>query len=133
MSTVQILPIVAAVGTVLTTFVIGMRPVDSRFRSAWIFPAGLSLLFIAWSLFAMSTEGSLGFWTEHTRNRWGNQIWFDLLLAVSVSWSLFVPRAKARQMNIYPWLIFIICTGSIGLLTAISRLLFLEERASTKA
>jgi len=39
-------------------------------------------------------EAPLGFWVEHPRHLWGNQIWFDLLLAAGVAWALLVPRAR---------------------------------------
>ncbi len=133
MSVVQILPIFAAVGVVLITFAVAMQPLNGKWRGAWVFPACMSVLFLAWSLFAVLTEGPLGFLAEHTRNRWGNQILFDLLLAAGIAWSVIVPRAKAQSMNVYLWLVFILCTGSIGLLATLSRLMLLEERAAAKA
>ena len=133
MSVVQILPIFAAVGVVLITFAVAMQPLNAKWRGAWVFPACMSVLFLVWSLFAVLTEGPLGFWAEHTRNRWGNQILFDLLLAAGIAWSVIVPRAKAQSMNVYLWLVFILCTGSIGLLATLSRLMLLEERAAAKA
>jgi hypothetical protein len=133
MTTVQIAPWFAAAGVALTTFVVATRPADARLKNAWGLPACLSGLFFAWSLFAILTEGPLAFWAEHTRNRWGNQIWFDLLLAAGIAWSVIVPRAKARGMNVLFWLAFVLCTGSIGLLAMLSRLLFLEENSMTRA
>jgi hypothetical protein len=44
-------------------------------------PAGLSAAFAVFSVIAVTREGPLGFWVEHSRNLWGNQLWFDLLLA----------------------------------------------------
>jgi energy-coupling factor transporter transmembrane protein EcfT len=43
-------------------------------RKLWIWPLILSLLFLVLSVLAVVTEGPLGFWAEHTRNLWGNQI-----------------------------------------------------------
>ena len=40
------------------------------------------MLFLGWSLYTIASEGFFAFWGEHTRNAWGNQIWFDLLIAV---------------------------------------------------
>lgn len=92
----------------------------------WLLPAGLALAFLLFSLTAVITEGGLGFWSEHTRNLWGNQIWFDLLLAVSIGWFLILPQARQAGMRLIPWLVLIICTGSIGFLAMLARLLYLQ-------
>jgi hypothetical protein len=95
----------------------------------WLGPGLLSVVFMLFSLAAVLHEGPLGFWTEHVRNLWGNQIWFDLLLAIGTAWFLVLPQAKARGMRPGPWLLLIICTGSIGLLAMVARLLYLRDRA----
>ena len=99
----------------------------------WLFPAALSLLFAGWSVHAVLAGGPTGFWTEHVRNAWGNQIWFDLLLAIATSWTLILPRARALKMQAGWWLLFIICTGCVGLLAMLARCLFLETRAPGSA
>ena len=99
----------------------------------WLFPAALSLLFAGWSFHAVVAGGRDGFWTEHVRNAWGNQIWFDLLLAIAISWTLILPRARALKMQAGWWLLFIICTGCVGLLAMLARCLFLETRAPGSA
>lgn len=98
-------------------------------KNSWLFPATLSLLFFLFSLEAIVSEGLLGFWVEHTRNLWGNQIWFDLLLVASIGWYLVVQKAKALGMWLYLWLPLIATTGSIGFLAMIARLIYLRERA----
>ncbi|MCX5739995.1 MAG: hypothetical protein NTZ61_16160, partial [Proteobacteria bacterium] len=75
----------------------------------------------------------LGFWTEHTRNLWGNQIWIDLLSAVGIAWFLIVPQAKALGMRPLPWLVLVACTGCIGFLAMTARLLYLRDRAPQRA
>jgi hypothetical protein len=100
-----------------------------QMKNSWLFPATLSLLFLLFSVKAIVSEGLLGFWTEHTRNLWGNQIWFDLLLGVGIGWYLIVPQAKALGMRLYLWLALIVCTGCIGFLAMIARLLYLQERS----
>ncbi len=97
-------------------------------RQAWVFPCVLSLIFFVVTLRALLGEGPLGFWTEHTRNLWGNQIWLDLLLGVSAAFAIAVPRARAMKMNVVLWAILCLTTGSIGLYAFISRLLYLESR-----
>jgi hypothetical protein len=102
---------------------------SSRLKNGWLLPAALSLAFLLFSLQAIVSEGLLGFWTEHTRNLWGNQIWFDLLLAVGIGWFLVVPQAKAQGMRLLPWLVLIVCTGCIGFLAMIARMLYLKDHS----
>ncbi len=102
-----------------------MQPI----KNSWLFPAMLSILFLLFSLQAIASEGLLGFWVEHTRNLWGNQIAFDLLSGVGIGWYLVVPQAKSLGMNLYVWLIIIACTGCIGFLAMIARLLYLQDCA----
>jgi hypothetical protein len=98
-----------------------------------LLPAAASLCFLLFSLHAISAEGMLGFWPEHTRNLWGNQIWIDLLLAVGIGWFLIVPQAKALGMRPLPWLVLVACTGCIGFLAMTARLLYLRDRAPQRA
>lgn len=99
--------------------------------SAWAAVTVLAALFFCFSLYAVATGGPLGFWTEHVRNAWGNQIWFDLLLAASVAFAFLVPRARAVGMKPLPWFALIACTGSIGILAMAARCLFLERRGKS--
>lgn len=98
-------------------------------RRLWWIPAALSAAFAVFSLLTVATEGPLGFWAEHTRNAWGNQIWFDLLLAAAIAWVFIAPRARAQGMHLWPWLAAVVCTGSIGLCAMAARCLFLESRS----
>ena len=102
---------------------------SARLKNGWLLPAALSLAFLLFSFQAIVSEGLLGFWTEHTRNLWGNQIWLDLLLAVGIGWFLVVPQAKAQGMRLLPWLLLIVCTGCIGFLAMIARMLYLQEHS----
>jgi hypothetical protein len=98
-------------------------------KNGWLLPAALSLAFLLFSVQTVMAEGALGFWTEHTSDLWGNQIWFDLLLAVGIAWFLVVPLAKAQGMRLMPWWLLIVCTGCIGFLALVARLLYLQEHA----
>lgn len=100
-----------------------------RRPAPWQVFAVLGAGFAGWSILAVITEGPLGFWPEHIRNAWGNQIWFDLLLAATIGWTVLVPRLRAVGMRPAPWLVFVMCTGSIGLCATIARCLYLERRA----
>ena len=107
-----------------------LRSQDKSRPGVWVVPAGLAGLFLGWSLFTVSREGPLGFWSNHTANAWGNQVWFDLLLAIGTAWALMLPRARAVGMQPLPWLVLIVSTGSIGLLAMYARCLFLEQSQS---
>jgi hypothetical protein len=99
---------------------------------AWVFPAAVSGVFLAFSIYAVVSEGPLGFWAEHVRNFWGNQIWFDLLIAASIGWYFMVPKAKEQGMNVLLWMVLIVSSGSIGLTAMLARLLYLREHAQKK-
>lgn len=129
MSLNELLPWVAA-GIFLVTASVLMNSSKEKGAGAWLFPLGFALLFILWSLAAAVGEGPLGFWPEHTRNMWGNQIWFDLLLAIGVAWAFIVPRAKEQGMRLSLWLLLILSSGSIGVLIMVARLLYLQGKQS---
>ncbi len=133
MTLVQILPIAAAIGFALTTTFIAVRSFSAGGQNIWLFPAFLSFLFLIWSLYAALREGTTGFWPEHTRTLWGNQIWFDLLFAAGIGWTLIMPRARAQKMILFPWLALIMLTGCIGFLAMLSRLFYLEEKSAAVA
>jgi uncharacterized BrkB/YihY/UPF0761 family membrane protein len=101
---------------------------DRLKKYSWIVPALFSCFFLALSLQAVLTEGLMGFWPEHTRNLWGNQIWYDLLLAVVAALYFGIPEAKKVGMRVIPWTLLVLATGSIGLYAFIARLMFLKSR-----
>jgi hypothetical protein len=125
MTEISIVPAVAGLAFVaflMTTS--GSAPVRQR---VWLLPAAASLTFLLVTLRAVIAEGPLGFWPEHTRNLWGNQIWLDLLLSASIGWFFIAPQAKALGMRLLPWSFLIICTGSIGFLAFAAKVLYLRE------
>lgn len=97
-------------------------------RSGWPFPAALGAAFLVFSVVVVWQEGPFGFWAVHTSSLWGNQVWFDLLLALGIGWTLILPRARAAGMAPAPWALLILATGCIGLLAMLARLLWLERR-----
>lgn len=114
----------AAVFVLTTTYLTaGARPL----LRAWLVPAAASAAFLVFSLYAVATEGITGVWQEHVGNAWGNQIWIDLLLAVTIGWYLIVPRARSVGMRPAVWLPVIVLTGCIGFLAMLSRLTYLER------
>lgn len=128
----DLLPWIAAAGFLAFTLFFAFKESTAP-RNIWLFPAALSGLFLAFSIYAVFTGGILGFWTDHVSGAWGNQIWFDLLLAIGIGWFLIVPQAKAVGMRLLPWLALIVCSGCIGLLAMVARLLYLRERRAAAA
>ncbi len=80
MSQIELFPLIGGLMAALgVLYLVTLdRPKSTRL---WLLPGILSLLFLLVSLQAVLREGPKGFWAEHTRNLWGNQIWFDLCLA----------------------------------------------------
>lgn len=97
-------------------------------RGVWLFPAGVSFIFLLYSIQTVASEGPLGFWTEHTGSLWGTQIWVDLLIAIGIGWFFVAPRAKAIGMRTLPWVAIILLTGCIGFLAMVARVFYLEEK-----
>lgn len=97
-------------------------------NTPWQLPALVSLFFLIWSIYTMVVEPMNGFWTEHTRNFWGNQIWFDLIFGLAIGWTLILPRARAVGMNTVLWFILVAATANIGLSAMLARILYLEDR-----
>ena len=109
------------------------RPSQSQTAPAtgrWRIPALLCAAFTAWTIYTLSVDPPLTFWTNHTTNATGNQVWFDLLMSVSMAFVVLMPRARALNMALLPWAIFVVVTASIGLFAMWARVLFLEETQS---
>lgn len=123
--------IVPATGAVL--LVISLLIAICRRNAAdnqWLVPTSLAVLFAGWSAIALREGGPLGFWAEHVRNAWSNQIWLDLLCAAGTAFVLLLPRARAVRMFVWPWLALVLATGSLGLLAMLARCLWLEGRSA---
>lgn len=127
----RILPWIAA----LAFAAIGLMNASDRkpLTGSWLGPAALSALFGAWSFFAIAREGIAAVWTEHTRNAWGNQIWFDLLMAAGLAMALLFPRTRAVGMHPARWLVLVALSGSVGLFAMLARCLYLEARRAPAA
>ena len=94
MTLFDILPVLAGLATVAAVLIYAHRP-RTLGPQAWIAAATLCAAFAGWSLYAIATGGPFGFWVEHTRNAWGVQIWFDLLLRRRLRAGLHDPRSTA--------------------------------------
>jgi hypothetical protein len=85
--------------------------------------------FAGFTAVTIATEGVFPVILNHTSNLWGVQVWWDLLFSLSVATFLILPRARAAGMSVWPWVLFILATASIGLLAMCARLFWLENRA----
>lgn len=95
--------------------------------------AMLSAAFGAYTAVQIGVEGVVPFFTNHTANMTGLQVWIDLIMCLVVGVFLIVPRARKAGMNVTPWVLFAAATASIGLLAMCARLFWLEARADTGA
>jgi hypothetical protein len=85
--------------------------------------------FAAYSAGTIFSEGVEPVFANQTTNMWGVQIWWDLLIAITVALFLIAPRARKAGMNLPLWVIFVVATASIGLLGMVARLFWLEQAA----
>jgi len=95
--------------------------------------AALSAGLAAFTAIVLATEGVMPVWDNHTANLWGVQVWWDLLIAVTIGLALIAPRARAAGMNLPLWVLFVVATASIGLLAMCARLFWLEARGASAA
>lgn len=129
MSIHDLFAVAGVIAFVVAAVVILIKQPEAK-RSSWLAPALLAVAFLAFSLVAVANEGPFGFWYDHVAGFWGNQIWFDLLLAIGAAWYLLVPRMREVDMQPLPWLVFIGCTGSVGLLATLARYVYLQGRSA---
>lgn len=125
------LPLLAGFATAafVLTYALRAAPLGGQ---AWIVAATLGAAFAGWSVFSIATGGPFGFWAEHTRNVWGVQIWFDLLLAAGCALVFMVPEARRLGMTPLPWVVFVLCSGAIGLMAMLARILYLRHSRSLR-
>ena len=92
--------------------------------------AALAGGFAAYSGVTIWAEGLLPVLANHTSNLWGVQVWWDLLISVTIALFLIAPRARAQGMSLPLWTALIVATASIGLLAMCARLFWLERTAA---
>ena len=94
--------------------------------------AALAGGFAAYSGVTIWAEGLMPVLVNHTSNLWGVQVWWDLLISVTIALFLIAPRARAAGMNLPLWTVLILATASIALLAMCARLFWLERAAAAK-
>lgn len=127
MTTLQVLPAIAYLGCIaLVLWIATGRRTPTK--GHWTVPAAVGAAFLLFSLATLAEDGLRGFWINHTSNLSGNQVWFDLLLAVTIAFYLIAPRARAVGMPLIPWAIAVILTACVALLPMLARLVWLERK-----
>lgn len=130
MTILQAMPLLAYAGCAFAILSIASGPRGPTSKG-WLLPAVLGALFLIFTLYQISQDGLLQFWTNHTSDLTGNQVWFDLLMAVTIGFYLIAPRARAVGMPLLPWGLAIMATACIALLPMLARVLWLEDREQT--
>jgi len=95
--------------------------------------ASLSAGFAAFTAVQIWQDGVMMFWTNHSQNLTGTQVWWDLIICAMVALFFAAPRARKVGMNVPLWALFVGCTASIGLLAMIARLFWLENAQDATA
>jgi hypothetical protein len=93
--------------------------------------AALCALFAGYTAVQIGSEGVIGFYTNHTQDLTGVQVWWDLLMCALLALFFMAPRARAQGMNVTLWALFVGMTASIGLLAMAARLFWLEQQKQT--
>jgi hypothetical protein len=95
-----------------------------------IVPAMLSAGFFAYTAVQIWQNGIVMFWTNHTANLTGIQVWWDLVMCLMIALLFVAPRARKMGMNVPLWALFVGTTASIGLLAMVARLFWLERASA---
>ena len=106
------------------TILANKQPIGSVLLAAM-----LSAGFAAYTAVQIAQEGVMMFWTNHSQNLTGVQVWWDLIMSVMIALFFIAPRARKQGMNLPLWGVFVATTASIGLLAMIARLFWLENAA----
>ncbi len=109
----------------IATIVLRERKVGSAALAAMLC-AG----FATYTAGTIYSEGVLPVLANQSGNMWGVQVWWDLLIAITIGLFLIAPRARAQGMNVMLWTVFVVATASIGLLAMVARLFWLEQAAA---
>jgi hypothetical protein len=130
MNTLQIIWLAATTGGFIALLSILLAKRESGNA---MLAAALAAGFGTFTAVQISQEGVVGFFTNHTQNLTGLQVWWDLVMCTTIALFLITPRARKMGMNVLPWAILVGCTASIGMLAMCARLFWLEQQAAAKA
>lgn len=125
MDTLQILFVaVLAFAGLAFVYILVAKPTMGNATLAAMLSAG----FAAYTAVQIWQEGVVMFWTNHTVNLTGIQVWWDLVMCVMIALFFVAPRARKVGMNVTLWALFVGSTASIGLLAMCARLFWLENQ-----
>jgi len=129
MKMLQLLPLLAYAGCAAMVIIVAVGA-NSNGKKIWLLPTLLALVFAVFTTYQVSQEGLVQFWINHTTNLTGNQVWFDLVMAIGIGFYLLAPRARSVGMSLLPWGIAVIATACIALLPMLARVLWLESKSA---
>lgn len=130
MDTLQITFIAIIVSAVIAIgYILSAKPTTGSATIAAMLSGG----FAAYTGVQVWHEGVEMFWTNHTMNLTGIQVWWDLVMCVVIGLFFIAPRARAAGMNVPVWTLLAAATASIGLLAMIARLFWLESQSVPQA
>lgn len=130
MNTLQIVWLAATTGGFIALLSILTAKRES---GSALLAAILSGGFATYTAIQIAQEGVIGFFTNHTQNLTGLQVWWDLVMCAMIALFFIAPRARKVGMNVVPWGLLVGGTASIGLLAMCARLFWLENRAANTA
>ncbi len=116
---------VLAFGAVGIVHILTAKPTIGSATLAAMLSAG----FGAYTAIQIWSEGVVMFFTNHSVNLTGIQVWWDLVMCVIIALFFIAPRARAVGMNVPLWTLLAGCTASIGLLAMVARLFWLESQS----
>lgn len=127
MDYLQILFFLLLGGTTLAgAYIVIAKPV----AGSPLFAALLCGVFSGYTAIQIWQEGVVMFFTNHSQNLTGIQVWWDLIMCVVIAFFFIAPRARKAGMNVLPWALLVGSTASIGLLAMCARLFWLENNAA---
>lgn len=119
--------VIIGVAVIAAVYILAAQPI----KGSPLVAAILAALFAGYTCVQIAQEGVVQFFTNHSNDMTGIQVWWDLVMSVIIALFFILPRAKAQGMNILPWALFVLSTASIGLLAMCARLFWLENAANS--
>ncbi len=119
--------VIIGVAAIAAVYILTARPS----KGSPLVAAVLCGLFAGYTAVQIGQEGVVEFFTNHSQDLTGIQVWWDLVMCVIIAFFFILPRAKKQNMNILPWALFVMSTASIGLLAMCARLFWLENADET--
>lgn len=119
---------VLVLGGAAIVYTLASKPITGSATLAAMLSAG----FGAYTALQIANEGVMMFWTNHTVNLTGIQVWWDLVMCVVIALFFIAPRARKAGMNVWLWALLVGASASIGLLAMCARLFWLERQSEAE-